>query len=122
MMLANNLDNIDQRHRVGLFSIGLDAYWSQFAGLHERLKTYNEAVASRLRAAGAEVVNLGMIDSPDKAVAAGHAFCQADVDLVFLHVSTYALSSAVLPVVRRSKVPVIVLNLSPLAAIDYASF
>jgi L-arabinose isomerase len=42
--------------------------------------------------------------------------------LIFLYVSTYALSSTVLPVVRRAKVPVIILNLSPSSAIDYASF
>jgi L-arabinose isomerase len=44
------------------------------------------------------------------------------VDLIFLHVTTYALSSTVLPVVQRAKVPVIVLNLQPALAIDYANF
>jgi L-arabinose isomerase len=44
------------------------------------------------------------------------------VDLIFLYVTTYALSSTVLPVVRRAKVPVIILNLTPVAAIDYVSF
>jgi L-arabinose isomerase len=68
------------------------------------------------------VVNLGLIDSPEKAGLAGHRFRQADVDLIFLYVTTYALSSTVLPVVRRAKVPVIVLNLSPGAAIDYQWF
>jgi L-arabinose isomerase len=47
-------------------------------------------------------------------------FRQADVDLVFLHVATYALSSTVLPVARRAKTPVIILNLTPGEAIDYA--
>ena len=111
-----------QPHRVGLFSIGLDTYWSQFHGLRERLDGYNEQIASALESFGAQVVNLGMIDSADKAVVAGHAFRQSDVDLIFLHVATYALSSTVLPVVRRAKVPVVLLNLSPLAAIDYAAF
>ena len=41
------------------------------------------------------------------------------MDLIFLHVTTYALSSTVLPVVRRAKVPVIILNLAARAAIDY---
>ncbi|MCK7554649.1 arabinose isomerase [Chitinophaga sedimenti] len=36
--------------------------------------------------------------------------------------TTYALSSTVLPVVQRVKVPVIILNLSPAAAIDYTAF
>jgi L-arabinose isomerase len=114
--------NVNCHHRVGLFSIGLEAYWEQFAGLRERLEGYNRTIAERLGASGAEVVNLGMVDTPESAMAAGHAFRQGDVDLIFLHVATYALSSTVLPMVRRAKVPVILLNLSPEAAIDYVAF
>jgi L-arabinose isomerase len=108
--------------KIGLFGIGLDAYWPQFPGLEDRLKGYGQQVARKLERAGARVVNLGLIDTPEKALAAGHQFRQADVDLIFLHVTTYALSSTVLPVVRRAKVPVIILNLSPSAAIDYDWF
>jgi len=107
---------------VGLFGIGLDAYWSQFPGLEDRLKGYIERVAQLLHQGKMTVVNLGLIDTPEKAFAAGHQFRQADVDLIFLYVTTYALSSTVLPVVRRAKVPTIVLNLAPGAAIDYESF
>jgi L-arabinose isomerase len=108
--------------KVGLFSIGLEAYWPQFPGLRERLSTYNRCVESRLASPDMEVVNLGLIDTPEEAIRAGHRFREADVDLIFLHVATYALSSTVLPVVRRAKVPVVILNLAPGAAIDYASF
>jgi L-arabinose isomerase len=108
--------------RVGLFSIGLESYWSQFDGLREKLTGYNQRIAEKLESAGSLVVNLGLIDTPEKALRAGHRFREADVDLIFLHVSTYAVSSTVLPVVRRAKVPVIILNLAPGAAIDYSSF
>jgi L-arabinose isomerase len=108
--------------KIGLFGIGLDAYWPQFEGLKERLEGYLGVVESKLVRDGIEIVNLGLIDTPEKAFDAGHAFRAADVDLIFLHVTTYALSSTVLPVVQRAKVPVIILNLSPLAAIDYAAF
>jgi L-arabinose isomerase len=108
--------------KIGLFGIGLDAYWPQFPGLEDRLKGYGQQVARQLQQAGAQVVNLGLIDTPEKALAAGHDFRTADVDLIFLHVTTYALSSTVLPVVRRAKVPVIILNLSPAASIDYDWF
>ncbi len=108
--------------RLGLFSIGLEAYWPQFAGLKEKLCAFNEAIATRLNSQEMRLVNLGMVDTPEKAVAAGHRFREADVDLILLHVSTYALSSTVLPVVRRAKVPVIILNLSPGPAIDYRAF
>lgn len=108
--------------RVGLFGIGLEAYWPQFDGLKERLEGYIGVVEERLARPGVDVVNLGLIDTPEKAMDAGHRFRQADVDLIFLHVTTYALSSTVLPVVRRAKVPVVILNLSPEAAIDYEMF
>lgn len=108
--------------RVGLFGIGLDAYWPQFAGLRDRLAGYLRKTEQKLAAHGVEVVNLGLIDTPEKALVAGHDFRKADVDVIFLHVTTYALSSTVLPVVRRAKVPVIILNLQPAAKIDYAAF
>jgi L-arabinose isomerase len=109
--------------KLGLFGIGLDAYWPQFTGLKERLEGYLQRVAQKLAIGrGVEVVNLGIVDTPEKALQAGHYFRQADVDLIFLHVTTYALSSTVWPVVRRAKVPVIILNLSPEPAIDYAWF
>jgi L-arabinose isomerase len=108
--------------RIGLFGIGLDAYWPQFAGLKARLERYLAKVEKRLARKGVEIVNLGLVDNPPKAFDAGHKFRQADVDLIFLYVTTYALSSTVLPVVRRAKVPVIILNLQPVAALDYAAF
>jgi len=108
--------------RIGLFGIGLDTYWPQFPGLKPRLEGYLAEVAAKLARPGVEVVNLGLIDSAPKAFEAGHRFRREDVDLIFLHVTTYALSSTVLPVVQRAKTPVIILNLSPEAAIDYATF
>jgi L-arabinose isomerase len=108
--------------KVGLFGIGLQAYWEQFEGLEKRLQGYVDIVAKKLKGYQCEVVNLGLIDNTEKAIVAGHEFRRADVDLIFLYVTTYALSSTVLPVVQRAKVPVIILNLSPEASIDYASF
>ncbi|MBY5610446.1 arabinose isomerase [Rhizobium leguminosarum] len=112
----------DRPLKAGLFGIGLEAYWPQFDGLEARLRGYVHVVASKLERPGVEVVNLGLVDTPEKAVDAGHLFRQADVDIIFLYITTYALSSTVLPVVRRAKVPVIILNLQPAGAIDYASF
>jgi L-arabinose isomerase len=108
--------------KIGLFGIGLDAYWPQFKGLKERLEGYIEVVKKKLDYQGAEIIDLGLIDNPVKAVEAGHKFRQADVDIIFLYVTTYALSSTVLPVVKRAKVPVIILNLAPEKAIDYKTF
>ena len=44
------------------------------------------------------------------------------MDAIFLFISTYALSHTVLPVAQEARVPIIVLNLQPVPAIDYAAF
>jgi len=108
--------------KIGLFGIGLDTYWPQFEGLKERLEGYLTVVGEKLSSLHPSVVNAGLVDTPDKAFQAGRLFKTEDVDILFLYVTTYALSSTVLPVVQRAKVPVIILNLSPDEAIDYSSF
>lgn len=107
---------------IGLFGIGLDTYWPQFEGLKTRLEGYLGEVHEKLALHGANIVDLGLIDNPRKAFEAGHRFRQADVDIIFLYVTTYALSSTVLPVVQRAKVPVVILNLQPEESIDYKWF
>ncbi len=108
--------------RIGLFGIGLEAYWPQFPGLKERLEGHVAEVGRRLARPGVSVLNLGLVDSPESARGAGRELRRGEVDLIFLHVTTYALSSTVLAVVQRAGAPVIVLNLAPAAAIDYAAF
>ena len=108
------------RGRVGVFSIGLAAYWPQFPGLKERLEGYARLVEERI-GAWADVVSAGLIDDADGARAAGDRFAHEGVDLILLHTATYATSSQVLPTVQRARVPVVVLNLQPVAALDYAN-
>ena len=108
--------------KIGLFGIGLDTYWDQFEGLEQRLRGYVDLVGNKLNQFDIEVVNLGLIDNAQKAFEAGRTFKREDVELIFLYVTTYALSSTVLPAVKKAGVPVIVLNLAPEAAIDYKTF
>src|SRR5262250_589826 len=56
---------------VGLFGLGLDAYWPQFAGLRDRLESYVHEVARKIGSSQVQVTNLGLIDTPQKALAAG---------------------------------------------------
>ncbi|MGA2615677.1 MAG: L-fucose/L-arabinose isomerase family protein [Spirochaetia bacterium] len=113
---------VSARSRVGLFGIGLDTYWPQFKGLKERLEGYQRYVAERLLSLGVEVIDAGLVDSPDKSRTAARLFVEKDVDAIFLSISTYALSSTVLPVAQQAGVPIIVLNLQPVPAIDYQKF
>jgi L-arabinose isomerase len=122
MKNTTNGEKAPERALVGLFGVGLDTYWGQFPGLRKRLEGYLERIRAGIESLGVETACAGLVDSVDKAEAAARLFRQQDVRLVFLYVSTYALSSTVLPAIRRSGAPAVVLNLQPEKAIDYARF
>ncbi len=105
--------------KIGVFGIGLAAYWSQFEGLKERREGYQREVEAQLRQFGGEVVSAGLVDTAPAALAAGDLFIREDVDLVVCYVATYATSSQVLPAVQRVRRPVLVLNLQPTPQLDY---
>jgi len=105
--------------RIGIFGIGLAAYWPQFPGMKERLEGYQRAVEDRVRGFGGEVVSAGLVDTLERARAAAQLFLREDVNLILCYVATYATSSQVLPVVQKVEAPVLVLNLQPSAALDY---
>ena len=108
--------------RIGLCGIGLEAYWPQFAGLKARLEGCLNHVSGMISQAGVEVVPLGLVDNLASAREAGRQSRIKEVEALFLYVTTYAVSSTVLPLVQRAGVPVIVLDLQPDAAIDYQAF
>jgi len=118
------LSNLESRRKqaggkVGVFGIGLAAYWPQFPGLKDRLEGYQREVESRLVAFGVEVVSAGLVDTAPAAVAAGQRFAGAQLDLIICYVGTYATSSQVLPAVQRANLPVLILHLQPSDALDY---
>ena len=104
---------------VGVFGIGLAAYWPQFAGLRERLEEYQRKLEQRV-SEWAAVTSGKLVDNVVKADQAGEVFLREGVDLILCYVGTYATSSQVLPVFQRSKAPGVVLNLQPRAALDYS--
>ncbi len=105
--------------RVGIFGVGLDTYWPQFKGLLPRLEAYRQQIRRRMEEMGVAVVDAGMVDNPDKARKAADYLKEENINIAFLYISTYALSSTVLPIAQQLKVPVILLNIQPVAAIDY---
>ena len=105
--------------RVGVFGIGLAAYWPQFEGLRERLEGYQQGIQARLETMGAEVVSAGLVDTAPAARHAGANLAAAGVDLVMLYTATYATSSQVLPTVQAVGAPVVILNLQPTRTLDY---
>ena len=105
--------------RIGVFGCGCWFYWHQFEGLKDRLIGYQTLFEDRLRQAGVHVVSGGLVDTPQLGVATGEMFRRENVDFLFCYMSTYALSSAVLPVVQRAGVPMVVISLQPNKVMDY---
>lgn len=105
--------------KVGLIGVGLETYWKQFEGLLPRLLGYQAQINRRISGMNALVVDAGLIDTPKKGMDAANLLKKEDVEIVFIFISTYALSSTILPIAQQIKVPVILLNLQPVAAIDY---
>jgi len=110
---------VHRKANVGVFGIGLAAYWAQFLGLKETLEGYQKDIEQRLGEFGVEVISAGLVDDAHRAQEAGDFFAKENVDLVICYSATYATSSQVLPVVQRLRRPVVILNLQPVAAIDY---
>ncbi|MCC7208588.1 MAG: arabinose isomerase, partial [Anaerolineae bacterium] len=108
-----------QQARIGIFGIGLAAYWPQFDGLKERLEGYQRDIERRIAAMGSQVISAGLVDTAPAAQAAGDLFASQNVDLIICYVGTYATSSQVLPAVQRRKAPVLILNLQPSPALNY---
>ncbi|NMC21689.1 MAG: twin-arginine translocation signal domain-containing protein, partial [Thermogutta sp.] len=67
-----------KRPRVGLYSIGHERYWEQFAGLLERLLGYGRFIESRMKA-WADVYYAGMVDHEAKARRVADEFRRQDV-------------------------------------------
>jgi len=105
--------------KVGIFGIGLAAYWPQFDGLRERLEQYQQGIEERLEALGADVVSAGLVDTAQGARRAGDKLAAARPDLLLLYTATYATSAQVLPTVQAVDAPVVVLNLQPTRTLDY---
>ncbi|MDR1610090.1 MAG: arabinose isomerase, partial [Candidatus Symbiothrix sp.] len=111
---------IKNAFKIGLFGTGLDTYWPQFDGLLDSLVAYQREIRENIEErCGVQVIDAGMADNPEKAVEAASVFAREEVNLVFLYVATYCLSSTILPLAQRIKCPIIVLNLQPAPAIDY---
>lgn len=115
-----NLNMLKQmkRARIGLYTIGLKAYWNQFPGLKDRLREYGNHLVNQMSRHG-EVFYYGLVDSEGEARKAGEWFNEQNVDLLFCHSGTYSTSSTVLPVHQICKAPSVVLNLQPTERINY---
>lgn len=110
-----------RRPRIGVLSVGLAEYWGQFPGLLDELQRQAGRVVDRLGESGGDVVAREFVSTPSEGVAAGERFRAAGLDLLVVHLATYATATQVLPAVQRAGVPVLVIDLQPHSRMDHAN-
>lgn len=93
---------------TALFGIGLNTYWPQFSGLEQRLLGYLQEIEEQLSTPSLTVLNGGLVDSLEKSDALALRLRQFSPDVIVIAISTYALSSTVLPLVQQFSVPVLI--------------
>ena len=105
--------------RAALLGIGLDTYWHQFNGLLPELMKKMALLRKKLEQNSLEVCEFGMIDNAQKAYAALPAVKAADPDILFVDMLTYGTSATFGAIVRAMEIPVVLVALQPLPAMDY---
>jgi L-arabinose isomerase len=108
--------------RIGVVAGGLGAYWPQFDGLLEKITGVNSEIVKRVRDLGAEVIDFGMVSDNPRGVAVAEELATANVDMVFVLVSTYMTSGQVLAVLRDIGKPIVLIALAPSTKMDHATF
>jgi L-arabinose isomerase len=115
--------NVERRKprtaRIGIFGVGYWVYWDQFPGLLDELMAKLEVLVRRVRTTGVHVENFGMVDKAQDAYRLVPRLKAADLDLIFCDMLTYATSATFGAVIRNVDVPVVLVALQPLAAMDY---
>ncbi len=114
------MGKISSRTKIGVFGVGYDKYWEQFPGLLDELMAKQAVFIRKISSSDHEVVDFGMVDSPEKAYETVRRIQEANTDLVFCDMLTYATSGTFGIIIKTLGVPVVMVALQPLKAMDYS--
>lgn len=101
--------------KIGVFGVAFFRYWDQFEGIYERLEEHRKTFEKKLQELDPdiEIVSGGLVDTVERGYEAGDYFAKENVDFIFCDVTTYVLSSFVVPIPQRCKAPIILIGLQP---------
>jgi len=105
--------------RAGLLGIGHHVYWPQFPDLLAEMHRKLNVVEGLIAANEVEVATFGMIDTPQAAYDAVPKIQAAGIDILFIDMVTYGTSSTFGIICREINVPIVLVAIQPLAAMDY---
>ncbi|MCE5250356.1 L-fucose/L-arabinose isomerase family protein [bacterium] len=104
---------------IGVFGVGHYTYWSQFEGLLDEMHRKQRVFVDKVRKNGVTVTDFGLIDDARGAYALLPKLKAAAPDLIFCDMVTYATSSTFGILIRELDIPVVLVALQPLKALDY---
>ena len=104
---------------IGVFGVGYWKYWDQFEGLLDELKIKQKKFIEKLKVSEVHVVDFGMVDDAQGAYDLVPKLQAANLDLIFCDMVTYATSSTFGAIIRNIDVPIVMVALQPLKALDY---
>ena len=105
--------------RIGIFGVGHRTYWPQFEGLYEKLEAKLDHFSGQIASYGVEVETYGIVDDVHGAYELVPKLKAGDLDLIFVDMVTYATSSTIGVIFREIDVPIVLVALQPLPAMDY---
>jgi len=114
-----NLLRETSKPQIGVFGVGYEKYWEQFPGLFGELVQKQNKLIEKVRNFNCEVVDFGIIDSPSKAYEKNGEIIAANTDLVFCDMLTYATSGTFGIIIKNLQVPLVMVALQPMKAMDY---
>jgi L-arabinose isomerase len=104
---------------IGVFGVGYWKYWEQFDGLLDELQTKQEKFIEKLKVSDVHVIDFGMVDDAESAYDLVPKLKAANLDLIFCDMVTYATSSTFGTIIRNIGVPIVMVALQQLKALDY---
>jgi L-arabinose isomerase len=105
---------------IGIFGVGHRTYWRQFEGLLCEMHRKLDIFAGKVRSLGVNVTEYGMVDDARSAYALREQLRAAPLDLIFCDMVTYATSATFGAIVAGVDVPIVLVALQPLQALDYS--
>jgi len=105
--------------RIGVIGVGHHTYWAQFPGLLDDMYKKQDIFIEKIPEF-VDVVDFGLVDDAEKAYQAAKSLRAANLDLLFCDMVTYATSGTFGIIMKSLNIPIVLVALQPLEAMDYS--